>query len=29
MTAGEGSELLKQYLNGEKTYFLCAIKRAG
>lgn len=29
MTAGEGSELLQQYLSGEKTYFLCALKRAG
>lgn len=27
MTAGEGSELLQQYLNGEKTYFLCALKK--
>lgn len=29
MTAGEGSELLQQYLSGEKTYFLCALKKRG
>ena len=29
MTAGEGSELLQQYLDGEKTYFLCALKGSG
>lgn len=29
MTAGEGSDLLQQYLNGEKTYFLCALKKRG
>jgi ubiquinone/menaquinone biosynthesis C-methylase UbiE len=28
MTAGEGSDLLKQYLAGEKTYFLCVLKSA-
>jgi SAM-dependent methyltransferase len=28
MTAGEGSDLLKQYLDGEKTYFLCVLKSA-
>jgi len=26
MTAGEGSDLLQQYLDGEKTYFLCVAK---
>ena len=29
MTAGEGSELLKQYMDGEKTYFLCVLKQSG
>ncbi len=29
MTAGEGSELLQQYLDGEKTYFLCVLKKSG
>ena len=29
MTAGDGSELLQQYLDGEKTYFLCALKKSG
>ena len=27
MTAGEGSDLLRQYVSGEKTYFLCVLKK--
>ena len=26
MTASEGSDLLRQYVDGEKTYFLCVLK---